>query len=116
MKTILDLVTADGRRLVEVMHLHLFRPTLDGVNLGVVTCIDPHVDRATPVDRFPYVTLRVWDNREAVSQGHGYKSVREENGMSAWYSCRDEALMAHVVLVQNKANAMVQRALESIGK
>jgi len=116
MGPILDLVTADGKRLVDVMHLHLFRPTLDGVNLGVVTCIDPHVERATPLPRLPFVTLRCWDSREGFQQGVGYKSVREENGMSAWYASRDEALKAHVGLVQTQANAMVQRALESIGK
>lgn len=116
MGPILELVTGDGKRLVDVMHLHLFRPTLAGVNVGVVSCIDPHLDRDTPLPRPPFVTMRCWDSREELERGVGYTGIREDNGMAAWYVSRDAALKAHVGLVQKQANAMVQKALESIGK
>ena len=115
MGPIFDLVTADDKRLVDVMHLHLFQATLAGVKLGVVVEISPVVDRATPTGKVPCVTLRVWDSRESLDNGVGYSTRHEQAGVRNWYHSRDEALRAHVRMVQNHANEMVETALGSIG-
>jgi hypothetical protein len=116
MGPILNLVTGDGKRLVDVMHLRLFRPTLEEVRVGVVLVVELNVSRADPTDRNPMVTLGWWPTDQNLLNGGGEQRVRETDGMTAWYCSRDEALKEHVRMVQEQANAKVQKALASIGK
>ena len=116
MGPILNLVTGDGKRLVDVMHLRLFRPTLYGVDVGVAVCIELLAVRCDPTDQLPLVSIRYWNTVQHLLNGAGESTTREAKGVKAWYSSRDEACKEHIRMVQAEANEKVLAAMATLGK